>query len=322
MPKKIEISHRTILFTFFVLGFLWFVFRIRQIILLVYIASILMAALRPLIDRLEKLKIPRALGIIFCYFVVLGLLGLILSSLFPSLIEQTKRLLDRLSFLLTTFDISQVDQSALSNQLGSLPQKLLKLVASLFSNFLGLFVVLVITFYLLMERKKLGYYLGVLFGEKQGKYLEKVVIEIEEKLGKWVRGQLFLCGVVGVMTYIGLRFLGIDFALSLSLLAAVLEIVPNIGPVLSAVPAILIALVSSPVSALAVVALYFLVQQLENYLIVPSVMRRAVRLSPLIVILSLMVGFQVGGVPGAILAIPTVLILRIIIKEISLSRHL
>ena len=107
-------------------------------------------------------------------------------------------------------------------------------------------------------------------------------------------------------------FLAIDFALPLALLAAILEIIPNVGPVLSAVPAVLISLAISPISALAVMALYFLVQQVENYLIVPGVMGRAIHLSPLIIILSLMIGFKIGGLAGALLAIPTVLILRVI----------
>jgi len=118
-----------------------------------------------------------------------------------------------------------------------------------------------------------------------------------------------------------LRFLGVDFALPLSLLAAILEIVPNIGPVLSAIPAILIGVTVSPLSAIAIGALYFLVQQLENYLIVPNVMGRVVNLSPLMVILSLMIGFKIGGLFGAVLAVPTVLILRVIILEIASSKR-
>lgn len=321
MPKKVEISHRTIIFTFLFLVFLWFLFQIRQIILLVYISSILMAALNPLVSRLEKFKIPRPGAIILCYLIFFSLFSLILGSLFPPLIEQTRRLLERLPFLFETLDFGQIDQRALSDQLGSLPGQLLKFIAGLFSNFIALFALIVITFYLLIERKKLPFYLLLLFGDKDKSQAKRIIGKIEDQLGTWVRGQAFLCGLVAVMIYIGLRFLGMEFALPLSLLAGVLEIVPNIGPVLSAVPAVLMGLVASPISAIAVAALYFLVQQIENYLIVPNVMKRAVSLSPLIVILSLMLGFKVGGVLGALLAVPTVLILRAIIPEITSSKR-
>ncbi len=321
MPKKIEISHRTIIFIVFFLLFLWFLVQIRQIILLVYIAFILMAALNPLVTRLEKLRIPRPLSILFCYFFFLGILGLILGSLLPALVEQTRRLLERLPFLFGALDFAQINQSAISAQLGSLPGKLLKFIAGLFSNLVALFVLMVVAFYLLMERKRLSRYLLLLFGDHDKIQAEQIINKIEEQLGGWLRGQVVLSGIVGVMTYIGLRFLGVDFALPLSLLAALLEIVPNIGPVLSAVPAVLIGLAVSPFSGLAVVALYFLVQQIENYLIVPNVMKRAVNLRPLIVILSLMIGFKVGGILGAVLAVPTLLILRVIILEVASSKR-
>ena len=317
MPRKIEVSHRTIFFTILLLLSLWFLFQIRQIILLVYISSILMSTLNPLVTRLEKLRIPRPWAILLCYSFFFGVLSLILGSFLPSLVEQTRRLLEHLPSLLTTIDFGQIDQGAISNQLGSLPERSLKFIVGLFSNFVALFALLVVTFYLLMERKKLGRYLLILFGEKEEAQVKRIIDKIEEQLGAWVRGQTILCTVVGVMTYIGLRFLGIEFALPLSMLAGILEVVPNMGPVLSAIPAVLIGLVASPISALAIAALYFLVQQIENYLIVPNVMKRVVSLSPLIVILSLMVGFEVGGIFGAILAVPTVLILRVIILEIA-----
>ena len=320
MPTKVEISHRTIIFAVLFLFFLWFLFQIRQIILFLFISLILMSALNPLVIRLEKRKIPRALSILLIYFLIIGFLGLILGSLVSPLVEQTTRFLEHLPALLQQFSFIQIDQPVIANQLNSVPGKLLKFIISIFSNFIGLFVLMVITFYLLMERKKLGRYLLILFGKENDKQVEGLIDKIESQLGSWVRGQIILCIIVGVMVYIGLRFLGIDFALPLALLAGILEVVPNIGPVLSAFPAVLLSLAVSPVSTLAVIALYFLVQQIENYLIVPSVMRRAVSLSPLIVILSLMVGFKIGGISGAVLALPVVLVIRVFSSEILSSK--
>jgi len=120
---------------------------------------------------------------------------------------------------------------------------------------------------------------------------------------------------VGILSYVGLLFLGIDYAVPLAFLAGILEIVPNIGPTLSAVPAILVALGSSPILALAVGALYFAIQQIENNFLVPKVMSKAVGLSPLVVIIALLVGLKLAGIAGAILAIPTVLLLEIIASD-------
>lgn len=321
MPRKVEISHRTIIFIAFFLISLWLFFQVRQIILLVYISSILMVAVNPLATRLEKFRIPRSWAILLCYFLFLTILSLIIGSLLPALVEQTRRLLEHLPLFSETLDFAQIDQNAISGQLGSLPEKLLKFITGLFSNFVALFTLMVVTYYLLIERKNLDRYLLIIFGDKNNNLAGRIISKIEHQLGAWVRGQVILCTVVGFMTYIGLRFLGVDFALPLSLLAAILEIVPNIGPVLSAIPAILIGVTISPLSAIAIGALYFLVQQLENYLIVPSVMGRVVNLSPLVVILSLMIGFKIGGLFGAVLAVPTVLILRVIILEIASSKR-
>ena len=122
--------------------------------------------------------------------------------------------------------------------------------------------------------------------------------------------------IVGIMSYIGLIFLGVEFAIPLAFIAGLLEVIPNVGPTLSMIPAILVALGTSPVLALAVFALYFVIQQLENTIIVPKVFSKAVGISPLIVIVSLMIGFKIAGVSGAILSLPTVLFLEIIINDL------
>ncbi len=320
MLKKVEISHRTILFTVFFLLTLWLLFQVRQIIFLVYVSFILMVALNPLVSRLEKIKIPRGLAIILCYLGFLSALSLIIGSFLPVLVEQTRRLLEKTLPLLQSLD-GQLNTSAFNNQMALLPERSLKLLAGLFSNFFGLFVLLVITFYLLLERKKLSRYLLIIFGRENGQKVEKLIEKIEAQLGGWVRGQTLLCLIVGLMSYVGLWFLGVEFALPLALLAGILEVLPNIGPTLAAVPAVLIGFLISPVSALAVAALYILIQQIENYLIVPGVMRRAVHLSPLIIILSLMIGGKIGGLAGLVLAVPTVLILRVIVLELAISKR-
>ena len=193
---------------------------------------------------------------------------------------------------------------------------------TLFSNLLSFFVLAVITFYLLIERKNLNQYLSILFGSGGEERAKRFVDELEGKLGGWVRAQTTLMFIVSLMAYFGLRLLGIDFALPLALLAGVLEIVPNIGPVLSAVPAVLAGLVISPLMGLGVVALYFLIQQIENTLIVPQVMKKKLGLNPLVTILSLAIGFKLAGIAGAVLAIPVMLLVQAVATETFASKKL
>jgi predicted PurR-regulated permease PerM len=122
--------------------------------------------------------------------------------------------------------------------------------------------------------------------------------------------------IVGVMTYVGLLILGIPYALPLAILAGLMEAVPNIGPTLSAVPATLLAFFTmSPTMGGATILLYIIVQQLENHIIVPKVMAAAVNISPLIAIISLIAGLKLGGGAGAVLAIPTFIFLRAVVRE-------
>ena len=180
---------------------------------------------------------------------------------------------------------------------------------------------MVIVFYMIMERKNLKRYLTFMFGHgDKEKHAEEFINKLEIKLGSWMRGQLALMLIVGTMSYVGLTFLGVEFAVPLAFIAGLLEIIPNIGPTVAMIPAILVALGTSPLLGLAVFALYFLIQQLENNLIVPKIMSKAVGLSPLVIVVSLLTGFKTAGMAGAVLAVPSVLLLTIIINDLY-HRH-
>ena len=126
--------------------------------------------------------------------------------------------------------------------------------------------------------------------------------------------------LVGTANYIGLSLLGIPFALPLAILAGLLEIIPNIGPITASIPGIIIGLSISPVTGLAVGALALLIQQLENYVLVPKIMEKSVGVSPLIILLALAIGFRIAGVIGAILAVPATITIQILASEYLLSK--
>jgi len=321
-PQKVEISHRTIIFTVLFLLSLFLLYQIRQILVLLFVSLILMSAFNPAVCRLEKIKIPRVLAILLIYFLIFFVMGLTIAGIVPVLIEQTASLVSRFPEYIQALQLPTVDQSMINvqvSQLGSIPASLIKITATLFNNLTGFLVVLVITFYFLIERKNMDHYLAVLFSGNGVEKAQVFVDRLEHRLGGWVRAQLALMVIIGVMSYVGLRLLGIEFALPLALLAAVLEIVPNIGPTLAAIPAILAGLAVSPLMALAVAALYFLVQQIENSLIVPQVMAKGVGVKPLVVIISLAIGIKVAGFLGVVLAIPFVILVQAVMKEFLAS---
>lgn len=313
MTNKIEISHRTIIFTTLFLIGLWLLFEIRQIIVALFVSLILMAAINPAVDRLEKFRLPRWLAIIVVYLVTILVVGSMMALMITPLIDQTASFINKSLFYLKDVSNLGIDPNVLASQLsqlGSIPANLLRLTMNFFSNLVGIVALAFMTFYLLLERKNLNQYLTKIFGEEKEKEVIIVINGIEKRLGSWVRGELTLMLIIGLMSYVGLRLLGVEFALPLAILAGLLEILPNIGPVVSAVPAVLTGLMISPMMALAILALYFLIHQSENTLVTPKVMQKVVGINPLVTILSLACGFQLAGVSGAVLAIPVVLVIQ------------
>jgi len=324
MPSKIEVSHRTIIFTASFLIGLWVLFQIRQIILALFVAVVLMSALNPIVDKIQRKYFPRILAIVLVYALMSASFILIVASIIPPLITQTGNLFNQIPIHFQQMGILGVDLNFLVSQvpnLAEVPANILKFSLGLFSNIVGILAIFLITFYLLLERKDLQHHLIVLFGEGQEKRAADFINKAEKRLGGWVRGEMILMTIIAVMTYFGLRILGIEFALPLALLAGVLEIVPNIGPIISSVPAIIAGLAISPLMGLAVAALYFLIQQLENTLIVPKVMEKTAGVNPLVTILSLAIGFKLGGIVGAILAVPVVLLLQVVASEVFTSKR-
>mgnify|MGYP001594411987 CR=1 FL=1 len=315
MTSKIEISHRSIIFTVIFLLALWILFQIRDIVFLVFIAFILMTALRPLVDWLEWAKLPRVLAILFIYTIVFGFFGVSLAGAIPSLVIQSTKFVQELpNFLEKVLPYWNIDARSLSQQIAPISENIVKLTVGIFSNLLTTLTVLVFTFYFLLERKKLESLLTNAMGEDAAERVIDALKNIELRLGAWVNGQLLLMALIGVSVYAGLTLLHVEFALPLAIIAGVLEIVPMIGPIASAVPAVLVAVTVSPFLALSVMALYFIIQQVENNIFVPLILRKSVGLSPIVTIFALMVGGTLAGIVGAVLAVPIVLVLQVVLR--------
>lgn len=319
MIRKIEISHRSIIFVVLVIVLMGFLYLIRDLILELFVALILMTILEPMVAFLSKFKIPRALSILITYVLVIGMVVGVVALLIPAVVDQTTSFINALPIYLSnigvTQDLSSQFARSFLTSFGTVPGEIFQFTFSVFNNFLAIITVLVFAFYMLIARDRLEDSLGFFFGEEKKKELAIVLNKLEVRMGGWARGELILMFIVGLGIYIGLKIIGIPFALPLSILSGILEIVPFLGPIISAVPAILIGFGISPITGFLVAALYFLVQQLENHILVPKVMEKSVGVSPLIILIALAVGARLAGTVGAIISVPVVIATQILVKQ-------
>ena len=321
MTRKIDISHKTVIFIAIFLLALWITYLIRDLIIILFVSVILMSAIAPLVSFLMRLKIPKPLGILVSYIIIIGVLSGVFASFLPPLLEQSNRLISILPPLIVDqFNLTDVDHSLIQSQITEVSKNILSVTVDIFNIIVTAIFLLVITFYLLLDKENLESRAAKLFVGSENR-IKGLIQRIEYKLGAWVRGQLTLSLIIGVLSYIGLTLLNIPYALPLALLAAVMEVVPVIGPIIAAIPAIALAITISPVVTAGVAALYFVIQQLENHLIVPQVMKRAVGLNPLVVILAVAVGSRLLGIAGALLAVPIAVVLQIVIGDILQEKN-
>lgn len=325
MLKKVEISHKTVIFTVLFLLGLWFLYFVHDIILQLFVALLLMTILEPIVALLTRIKIPRAISVLITYILVLGVMGGMVALVAPTLAQQTTNFFNALPSYLNNIGINSAIGgdvvNGLLSQLGGIPGEILNFTVSVFSNVVAVVTVLVFTFYMLLTHDKLHDQAGFLFGEEKQLQIGRFISAWENKLGKWARGQLLLMFAVGLGTYIGLVLIGIPFALPLAILAGILEIIPILGPIVSAIPAVIIGFGISPLVGIGVTANAFLVQQIENYVLVPKIMEKSVGVSPLVVLISIAIGAKLLGVMGVIISVPFVITLQVLVKEYLIAKE-
>jgi predicted PurR-regulated permease PerM len=200
-------------------------------------------------------------------------------------------------------------------QLGGVPGQILNFTFSVFSNFLAVITVLIFTFYMLLTRNRLQDQLGFIANVEKRQRIGNLIDTLEKKLGSWARGQLILMLAIGVGTYIGLLIIGIPFAIPLAILAGIFEIIPFLGPIISAIPAILIGFGISPLIGLAVLAMAFIVHQVEGYVLVPKIMEKSTGVSPLVILIAITIGAKLAGIMGVIISVPFVITLKVFLEE-------
>ncbi len=321
---EIDISVFAILKVVAVLAIIIFLIAIRDVLLLFYIVLILVAALSPVVDNWSK-KMSRPLAIALIYIVIFATLAAIVLLIFPPLIAQLGDLtkvfpqytksFDTLNLLGQSGSRTPADISGSLSQVYDLGNQLFTATKGVFAGLVGVFTIIVLSFYLLLERDGAKKLFVKYLPTNEREALAGIAQKIGFKMGSWMRGQLLLGLIIGVIDGIGLALLGVPFVLTLAVWAGFTELIPYVGPVLGAIPAVILAYLHSPIIGVLTLALYVLVQQLEGNFLVPKIMQKAVGLSPVIIILAMLVGAKLYGILGVFLAIPTAVIIDVLVME-------
>lgn len=319
---------------------LWLLVTLQQILLQVLLAIILASGLSPLVGLLQQAGLPRAASVLLIYLALIGLLVLLGVAVIPPVVVQIEeavanaptygdQLLQRLRDLRTTFPfLPPLDEQlqgqlrGLGSQVGALASQALTLARfamGVFSGLLNTLLVLLLTLYLVVDGVHVRDYFLSFVAPARRPYLRQVTDRMGRRMGGWLIGELALMATIGVLSFVGLTVLGVRGALLLAVVAAIGEAIPIVGPILSAVPAVIVAFTQAPFLALLTAGLYLIIQQMENNLLVPRVMQRAVDLHPLAVILSLLGGSALLGVLGAIVSVPVAAAISVALDEVRLE---
>lgn len=302
-------------------------YQVSQFVLALVASIVIASAIEPLTLWARRRNIPRLLAVItiyvvaavffsgFFYFLLLPLIGEV-SSFIKTLTVYSNSMVND-SVLSGMFQSQNVfggiDTPALFSELSSylnsfsnfLSQGIFSSVAKVFGGVVSFMLIIVLSFYLAVQEDGIAKFLQLVSPSKHEAYIVRLWKRSQMKIGLWMQGQLLLGVLVMVLVYFSLLIVGVPHALLLAVLAGVLELIPLFGATLAAIPAIFVAYASvSTTTALIVAAIYIVIQQLENHVIYPLVVKKVVGVHPMVSIIALVVGGQLAGFLGVLVAVP------------------
>jgi predicted PurR-regulated permease PerM len=320
---------------------LWAAYLVRDVLLLIYIAGLLAIGFSPMVRLIERQTVlpigtrrfPRWLAILVVYIMILGTLTGVGFLVVPPLVRQAQQfwlalpdMFDRAQeFLIQNgllqqhLTLKEAVQHAPVSGGGEAVGTVFEAIAGVVGGVFGFITILILTFYLLVESAQLRGMLLRLFPPHRRARVDAVARDITIKVSAWLGGQLLLGGIIGVTSAVGLWLLGIPFFYVLALISGIGELIPLVGPILAAIPALAVAATVSLQKVLLVLIFFVVQQQLENHVLVPKIMSRQVGVSAVTVIVSLLIGGKLLGILGALLAVPTAAILLVVLGELATS---
>lgn len=332
--QKIDVSTSTFVRFFLVVLAIGFLYYIRDILALLFVVIIIVAGLSPTVDRWAP-RITRPGAVASVFLLIFLVATAIFSVLIPPIIAQLQHFTDNLpryaDILARTIqngglagsfsDVLEKNISAITSRLGDLGGIIFDQALGVISGLVAVITIIVLTFYLLLETDSLKRIYRGFLPKSWHEELSIVTTKITNKLGAWIQGQLFLMICVGGATTLGLLIVGSPYALTLGLWAGLAGIVPMVGAIIGAVPGVAIGFASSPLDGLLALIVYVLVQQLENNVLVPKIMSKAVGLNPVVVIIAILIGSKLYGLTGVLLAVPLAAVISVVADEWDLIKE-
>lgn len=332
MPTErltIDVSYKT-LWRIAVWVVLFFVaFYVRDVLMVLLLSIILASVVEIPVQFFYRFKIPRIASVLIIYALAIFVFALVVYLLLPPLVVEIRNL----STVLPPFFYELADGSFLpqihlnlenaTNFLDLISgwvnsqTNILSALTSFFGGASSAVIAVVISFYLSTQEKGIEKFLHLVLPHERERYIIDLWRRAQDKIANWLRGQIVLGLCMGVLVFIGLKIIGIKYALILALVAAIFEIVPFVGPILAAVPAVVLAFLQAPILAFWTVGMFLIAQQLENHVLVPLVMRRLVSMNPVIVIIALILGAKLGGILGAILGVPVMSVVEEVVADFN-----
>lgn len=322
---ELDVSVWTVVKIFAVLLMFYILYLIKDVIAIFFVILFLVAIFSPIVGSWAK-KIGRIPAVIAIILIIVAFVAFAIYLIFPPLVIQTLQLSETLPIYIEKYSYLKVYQpqiekglesltGSLTSTAGDVGQGIITLTSGVFGGIVTFITAFVLFIYLLLDDRALKTFVISLFPTNHRISMTEVLRKISNKLGYWFRGQIIVSASIGVIYLIALSIIGVPYTLTLATIAALLDFIPIIGPIIAGTIAGLTALTDSPIKALITVAVFIGVQQLENSIIVPKVMQKAVGLSPVIIIMALLVGAKLFGIAGAILAVPVSASISVIIQE-------
>jgi predicted PurR-regulated permease PerM len=318
-----------------------FVFLVKDILLAVLASVVIASSIEPAIRFLNKYKIPRTGAVLIVYAVLSIIFILTMYFIFPVILREIVSLLKTLpstvgdiqikSDVLYSLESSLKDVSpsnnfseyifSITNALNIFGSGPFEAGSYVFNGIVGFIIIFILSFYLSAQQDGVGDFLRIITPSSHEAYVIGLWRRTQKNIGRWMQGQLILGLLVGVFVFIGLSILDIRHALLLAIVAGLFEIIPVFGSILGAIPAVAIGFTDGGIGlALLVAGLYVIIQQLESNVIYPLVVKKIIGVSPIIVIVSVMIGFSLGGILGVLLSVPIATALLEYLHDIERSR--
>jgi len=305
------------------LGLGFALFLMRETVAILLLALLVSTIFDRPVDALERYRVPRILGTILVYILTFVFLAFLFYTVIPISIIEFNNLLKNLTGVLENSgftlsgdlsffntDIKYFTEALLS---GGVP--LIEILGSLVGGVTFILAVIVLSFYLTVSRDGVSKFLVAVFPEALEKKILSLYTRTKARIAKWFQAQLLLSLVVGTLAFVGLSLLGVKYALVLGLIAGILELIPVVGPIFAGALAVSIGLTSSMTTGMYALILFLGIQQLENNILVPLVMRRHTGVHPVMILISILGGAQIAGLVGVLLAVPIAVFLQEMAEE-------